>query len=361
MQPGLEMVDWQLAVATARRLSPPGPALAPDQAQGVVRQLRALADEALDHVVAYTGLRPDPAQRTGTTVVDRGTWAEQNVAGLQVTLAPVLEHLASKRTKRVGHGPSAAVLGYAGRKVTGTELGGLLAFLSTKVLGQYEVFLPPADGGGRLTLVAPNIVEVERRLGVDPRDFRMWVCLHEQTHHVQFTGTPWLKDHLADLVRQLGVAADLDPVAVLGRVRDAMRERGVARDLPGGPLALLQSPEQRAVTADLQAVMTLLEGHADYVMDAVGPEVVPTVDEIRRGFEDRRRSGSPLERVARRLLGLDAKLAQYRIGGAFCRAVARDAGPDALLVAFAGPQNIPTAAEFANPAAWIERTCPVRA
>jgi putative hydrolase len=107
--------------------------------------------------------------------------------------------------------------------------------------------------------------------------------------------------------------------------------------------------------------MTLLEGHADYVMDAVGPEVVPTVDEIRRGFEDRRRSGSPLERVARRLLGLDAKLAQYRIGGAFCRAVARDAGPDALLVAFAGPQNIPTAAEFANPAAWIERTCPVRA
>jgi len=361
VQPGLDLVDWQLAATVGRRLCPPGPDLAPEEEKAVVRQLRALADEALAHVAAYTALRPDPALRTSTAVVDRGTWAEHNVAGLQVTLAPVLEQLASKRAQRLGHHPGAGLTGYAGRKVTGTELGGVLAFLSSKVLGQYEVFLPAADGDGRLTLVAPNIVEVERRLGVDPRDFRMWVCLHEQTHHVQFTGTPWLKEHLAALIGRLGAAADLDPLALLGRVKQALRERGQGGGLPGGPLAVLQSAEQRAVIAELQSVMTLLEGHADYVMDAIGPDVVPTVEEIRRGFEQRRLIASPVERIMRRVLGLDAKLAQYRVGGAFCRTVAKEAGPDALRAAFAAPQNLPSAEEFADPALWIARTCPVRA
>lgn len=357
---GSDLVDWDLAVATARRLIPPGPSLRRPEAGAVVVQLRELADEAAAHVIEHTGLRPQPSSRTGTCVVDRPTWAANNVTGLRLTLAPLLAQLAGRRSGRAGRDQPPALVGAAGRKATGLELGAVLAFLSTKILGQYEVFLPPEAGDGRLSLVAPNIVEVERRLGADPRDFRLWVCLHEQTHHAQFAATPWLKGHLAGLITRLADSAELDARAVLDRLWQALRTRegGV---LPGGPLAVLQSPEQRAVVGELQALMTLLEGHADYVMDAVGPRVVPTVAEIRRGFEERRRAGSPLEWVIRRVLGLDAKLAQYRLGGAFCRAVVQEAGPEALRSVFAGPELLPTKSEFTDPASWLARTAAVRA
>lgn len=352
----MDLVDWELAVSTATRLVGPGPSMTSDDAAAVVRQLRTLAPEALDHVVRYTGLIPDPDLATGTEVVDRGRWAANNVAGMRVTMAPLLDTLATKRAEKIGNAPGAGLVTAVGRKITGAELGAVLAFVGSRVLGQYEVFLPPADGDGRLSLVAPNIVEVERRLGADPRDFRMWVCLHEQTHHVQFTATPWLKPHLQGLIAQLAQHADFDVPAMIGRLRDAIRERP-----EGGALAIVQSPQQRAVIGEIQSLMTLLEGHADQVMDAVGPEVVPSVAQIRAGFEERRRqTGSPISALLRKVLGFDAKLAQYRVGGKFCRAVTAAGGPAAMRVAFAAPQNVPTKAEFADPTAWLERTSAAR-
>ena len=170
----------------------------------MVRELRHLADEAHHHVVAYTGMVPDPTLRTTSEVVDRGAWAKYNVQGMRATLGPLLDKIAARRLARgsaaesrtgaLGRLSAVAAAGglKAGRTATGVEVGSILAFLGSRVLGQYETFLPPGTGDGRLLLVAPNIVEVERRLGVDPRDFRMWVCVHEQTHHVQFTAAPWL-------------------------------------------------------------------------------------------------------------------------------------------------------------------------
>ena len=346
-----ELVDWDLALSTAQRLAGSGPRVERAEADAVVLDLRCLAEEAGGHVERYTRLRPEGAPPP-VVVVDRNEWARSNVAGLRTITRPLL----GKLSERAGQGWTTSV----GRRVTGLQIGVALAYLSTKVLGQYEVFLPESDGGtGRLSLVAPNIVEVERILGVDPTDFRMWVCLHEQTHRLQFSAVPWLRDHLEAEVRAFAEVTDLEPGEIMRRVRDGMAAvRGAVLRSGDGPTSLLeaiQTPEQRAVLNRLQALMTLLEGHADQVMDAVGPKVVPSVGEIRRRFEDRRDAASPIERLVRRLLGLDMKLRQYRQGGAFVRTVVDQVGVEAFNRVWTSPETLPTLAEFTDPPLWMDR------
>jgi coenzyme F420 biosynthesis associated uncharacterized protein len=342
-----ELVDWDLATATGRRLARPGPALAAAAAEAVVTELRVLAAEAEHHVVDYTKLEPTgPA--APVVVVDRLDWIGANVAGLRVMSRPLLRKLEDKQTGKLA--------GAAGRRVSGVQVGSLLAYLSSKVLGQYEVFGPgdeQARPPGRLLLVAPNIAEVERRLGVSPRDFRLWVCLHEQTHRVQFTAVPWLREHLESELATFADVTDLDPTALAARLRAAA---GTVRRREGTSiLELLQTPEQQVVLDRLQALMTLLEGHADQVMDAVGPGVVPSVKAIRDRFERRRDGGSPLDRVVRRLLGLDMKMQQYRQGGAFVRAVVSRVGVGGFNTVWESPQTLPTRGELAAPEAWLTR------
>ena len=179
-------VDYDLAVRTAARLAPAGPQLTPEQAADVVTELRGLAVGAEEHVRAVTGLVP-PGDPAPATVVDRRGWAQANVDGFQVVLEPL--------TRKVEEKPQNAVALKVTATLAGLQVGGVLSFLSSKVLGQYEAFT--AEGRpGRLLLVAPNIVETERRLGVDPHDFRLWVALHEVTHRTQFTAVPWLHDHV---------------------------------------------------------------------------------------------------------------------------------------------------------------------
>ncbi len=341
-----ELVDWDLAVATGRRLVRPGPQLSRAEADEVVSDLRRLALEAEQHVVAYTHLQP-AGEPPPVVVVDRKEWIRSNVAGLRSVTGPLLGKLAGRST-----GVSRSI----GRRITGVQIGSALAFLSTKVLGQFEVFLPPDEvpgPGGRLALVAPNVAEVERKIGAVPRDFRLWVCLHEQTHRVQFHAVPWLREHLESEVAAFVDATDLDPSALAARVKSAVA--AVRRSDGTSILEAMQTPEQRAVLDRMQALMSLLEGHADQVMDAVGPQVVPTVAQIRRAFEARRDGGSPLDRFLRRLLGLDLKLQQYRQGGAFVRAVVEAAGVDGFNVVWTSPETLPTRAEIADPTAWMRR------
>lgn len=193
------MVDWNLAVATATRLVRPGPEVSRDEARAIVSELRRHAKASEEHVRGFTRMGTDAAHDTPVLVVDRPGWVRANVAGFREVLRPLLDKMQERR----GSSPGGAVLGAVGGKVTGVELGMLLSFLSSRVLGQYETFAPAtrelpagANGGGRLLLVAPNIVHVERELDVEPHDFRLWVCLHEETHRTQFTGVPWLRDHL---------------------------------------------------------------------------------------------------------------------------------------------------------------------
>jgi coenzyme F420 biosynthesis associated uncharacterized protein len=350
-----DLVDWDLAVTTARRLMRPGPALSRAEADGVVHDLLRLAAEAEEHVEAYTRLTP-VAGPAPVAVVDRGEWVRSNVAGLRVVTAPLVERIAQSQSRR-------RVSAGLARRVTGVQLGTAFAYLAGKVLGQYEVFMPPGPDGlpapGRLSLVAPNIAHVERLLAVDPRDFRMWVCLHEQTHRTQFTAVPWLRSHLEREIGAFIEATDLDPDVMSERLRSAVGAvRGAVRDRSGTQTSVveaLQTPAQRRVLDRLQALMTLLEGHADHVMDAVGPKVVPSVGQIRSRFEERRGGGSPIDRFVRRMLGLDLKLQQYRQGGAFVRAVVSHAGVGGLNNVWESPDTLPTRPELTDPTAWMTR------
>ncbi|MCL2552213.1 MAG: zinc-dependent metalloprotease [Actinomycetia bacterium] len=371
-----EMVDWNLAVATAQRLTRPGPEVSRDEARRIVAELRTHAQDSEAHVRAFTRMYGDveggEPHGTPVLIVDRPGWVKANVAGFREVLKPLLGKMQARRPA----GPGGAVLGTVGGKVTGVEVGMLLSFLSSRVLGQYETFAPPtrempagpvkpspgASRAGRLLLVAPNIVHVERELDVDPHDFRLWVCLHEETHRTQFSAVPWLRDHIEGEIQGFLGETDLDASTVIERVREAVQSFSG----PGGEdepsddgrslVDLVQTPTQREILGRITAVMSLLEGHADFVMDGVGPDVVPSVEEIREKFTQRRASGAGrLDQALRRLLGLDAKLRQYRDGERFVRAVVEETGMDGFNRVWTSPNTLPTKAEIAKPADWIAR------
>lgn len=362
------MVDWNLAVATATRLVRPGPDISREEARAVVAELRRHAKASEEHVRLFTRMIPEGTEPEDTPVlvVDRPGWIKANVAGFRELLQPLLAKMESRRSG----GPGGAVLGAVGGKVTGVELGMLLSFLASRVLGQYETFAPAtrdlpasANGGGRLLLVAPNIVHVERELDVDPHDFRLWVALHEETHRTQFTGVPWLRDHLRGEIQTFLDETDVDPTTFLERLREAAQSLSGGR--PEGEqgesdtrslVDIVQTPAQREVLGRLTAVMSLLEGHADYVMDGVGPDVVGSVSEIREKFQQRRAQGAGrLDQALRKLLGLDAKLRQYKDGEKFVRSVVDEVGMDGFNRVWTSPNTLPTKAEIAKPADWVAR------
>ena len=355
--PARTMIDWDLAVATASRMAGPGPALARPEAEAVVTELRDGANRSTGLVRDFTGLVA--TDRTAPVlVVDRTGWIQANADAFAELIGPVVQRLQEKR------GVPNVVTDAVGSKVTGLEVGGLLGFLSSKVLGQFDPFYDgPGLGGdsgpssGRLLLVAPNIVHVENELDVDSHDFRLWVCLHEETHRVQFTAVPWMRDHIRGEIDHLAAGVDLDPSKVAAVVGDGVRRLGeVIRGNDGMSLLdVFSTPEQREVMDRLTGVMSLLEGHADVVMDGVGPSVIPSVDRIRRKFNQRRKGAGYLDRLLRRLLGLDAKMAQYRDGAAFVRGVVDTVGMDDFNAVWAEPDHLPSKAEIGDPAAWVRR------
>jgi coenzyme F420 biosynthesis associated uncharacterized protein len=351
----MQLIDWGVATAAGTRLVPPGPRLSLEDAVATVEDLRSLAAEADGHVRRYTGLQV-PEDSAPATIVDRPGWIRSNVEGFRQLLDPMLDTLAAKR-KITSLGP---VVSAVGPKATGAEVGALLAYLATRVLGQFELLGPAPDDsgeGGRLTLVAPNIVATEQALGVQSRDFRLWVCLHEVTHRTQFAAAPWLHGHVRELLQGYLTASDLDPAAMLSRLRGALGSIGevVRGQSDLSLIELVQTPEQRAVLDRVTGLMSLLEGHADVVMDGVGPDVVPSVAVIRDRFEARRRSGNPVERLLRRLFGIDMKMKQYAEGADFVRAVVAAVGMQGLNRVWAGPDLLPDAAEIRDPAQWLAR------
>ena len=342
-----QLVDWDLAAATAATLSKSGPRVTYAEAAEVVSQLRELTDVAEGHVRGFTRLTAR-VEHPPVRVVDRPDWAAVNVEGLSSVLGPLMERLVE------GREPSAMAQA-VGSRVTGVQAGTVLAYLSGKVLGQYEVF---ASDPGQLLLVAPNIVEVERRLQADPRDFRLWVCLHEVTHRVQFTAVPWMRERFFSEVGAFIEAAQLDSEQLIDRLRRAIE--AIARSIKEpnqsfNILELVQTPAQREIVDRLTAMMTLLEGHAEFVMDGVGPEVVPSVEEIRSKFNRRREAASPIERVIRKLLGIDVKLRQYAEGRKFVQAVVERAGMDGFNQVWTSPETLPRREELSDADLWIER------
>jgi coenzyme F420 biosynthesis associated uncharacterized protein len=353
------MIDWDVAISTGVRWARPGPQVSLGEARAVVAELRALADTVSEPVRAVTGMSGPSDDGGWVAVVDRPGWIRANVDGFRVVLDPLAEHLRER-----GNAPGGAVVTAVGSRVTGVQAGLILAYLASRVLGQYELFLPPdpsAPNGvapaGRLTLVAPNIVMVERELGVNPHDFRRWVCLHEETHRTQFTSVPWLRGYVQEQMTEFLLASDLDPATILGRLRSAADAvAGAVRDGGGDSvLEAIQTPRQREILDRLTSVMTLVEGHGDYVMDAVGPQVVPSVEQIRQRFNERRGTAGRTERALRRILGIDLKMKQYAQGSRFVKAVVEEAGMATFNKVWTSPQTLPTKDEFDRPELWLDR------
>jgi len=337
------MVDWDLAVRIGSRFAGDGPSLPRDEAAAVVEELRAGANRSTGLVREFTGLVADN-HSAPVLVVDRAGWVQANADAFATLLEPIVDKLTDKK-------PPSGITAAVGSRITGAEVGGVLGFLASKVLGQFDPFFAP---DGRLLLVAPNIVHVEREIEADPHDFRLWVCLHEETHRVQFTAVPWMREHLFS---EIGKFADtMEPSGILEdgltRVMEGLKN---ARSGGGSLLDVVGTPEQKELLDGLTGVMSLLEGHADVVMDGVGPTVIPSVAKIRARFNERRKGVGVLDRLLRRVLGLDAKMAQYRDGAKFVRAVVDKAGMSGFNVVWESPEHLPSKTEIADPDAWMAR------
>jgi coenzyme F420 biosynthesis associated uncharacterized protein len=333
-------VDWGFAATVGQRLARPGPPSTDYTRRQVVDNLASAAKAAEPPVRDVTGLQTDgvvPEAR----IVDRSGWIR-----------------AAAESMRAMTGGTDKPRGVISGRVTGAQTGALLAFVSSGILGQYD----PFNDGGTLLLVYPNVIAVERQLRVEPSDFRLWVCLHEVTHRVQFTANPWLSGYMSQALGVLTQESGEDVARVMGRLADFARSRGdSSSDDPHsqgilGLLRAVQSEPQREALDQMLVLGTLLEGHADHVMDAVGPVVVPSVTAIRSRFDERRhRKQPPLQRLLRALLGIDAKLSQYTRGKAFVDHVVSRVGMERFNTIWTGPNTLPRPIEIEFPQRWIDR------
>ncbi|SDN33981.1 zinc-dependent metalloprotease [Allokutzneria albata] len=336
-------IDWGIAAATAQRFMGAGPAIPREEAGEAVRRMREQTVEAERHVRDLTGLGHGLPVLPGD-VVDRVGWVRAATAGL----AALTDHA----LPRSSPGLRGSVLA----RTAGVQAGMVLAYLGGRVLGQYDPF--GGDGpDGRLLVVAPNVVATQRALRVPADDFALWVCLHESTHRLQFTAVPWLRDYFAAQVGELLSIMDESTAKVLTRLADALKAARNDKDNKDsvGLLELLQSPEQRVVLDRLIALSTLLEGHAEHVMDAVGPSVVPSVGTIRARFSVRRGPRGNVDRLLRALLGVDAKVRQYAQGSAFVDHVVGAVGMERFNTVWTSPETLPTRAEIGDPVLWLDR------
>jgi coenzyme F420 biosynthesis associated uncharacterized protein len=347
-------VDWRFAATVGARLARPGPPATDYTRQQVIADLSEFSRVAEEPVRDVTGLLCE-GPVAEARVVNREEWIRAASDSMRVMTGG-----ATAAVNAMTGGAIAAVNTVPGR-LAGAQTGAVLAFVSTGILGQYDPF--GGDDGGCLLLVYPNVISVERQLRLVPRDFRLWVCLHEVTHRVQFTANPWLAQYMSRALAVITSDGGEDVGRVLGRLAEFVKDRrhgtggaGAGSDGIIGLLRAVQSEPQRAALDRLLVLGTLLEGHADHVMDAVGPSVVPTVQLIRRRFDDRRhRKQPPLQRVLRALLGVDAKLSQYTRGKAFVDHVVDRVGMARFNAVWTAAHTLPLPDEIEDPQRWIDR------
>ena len=350
------LVDWRRAeqLAVARLRNAPG-------ALGEAELSRAAAsyEAAMEAVVPLLEQRlglPLPGVVERHAVVDREGWAKANISTFQQLIGHLEPHIRGTTGDR---GFAAGVAKLANRFVTTQQVGFLLGYLGQRVLGQYDIAILSAEAEpGKLLFVEENIRATAATLNVPLDDFRIWIALHETTHAYEFEANSWIRPYLRDhlerqLTGMLDQAKSIQSDGVLALIRRL-------RESQDNPLLGFLSPEQRTLFDETQRVMSLLEGFSDWVMDEVGTELVPNVGLIRERFEARRsqRRGT-MDRLIARLTGLDLKLEQYKRGEKFVAGVATAGGKDAVKLIWAGPQNLPSEAELANPQAWLDRVRPL--
>ena len=345
--PGGGLVDWRLAERIALALAASGPAWS-----GSEEELRSESDRAATLVSRYTGLRP----RGGVPeaeLVDRADWARANLETFRDLSGRVEKHLQKRMEGDKPNGWQRTVVGAA----TGAEIGLAVGYLAQRVIGQYDVALIGPAREPRLLFVGPNLSAARERLGVDRDLFLRWIALHETTHAVHFSSVPWLREHIGGIAEELfeGAALEVKPGEMIGKLLRT-NPKELIRSVADGQLATLLWPEpQRKQIDRLTATMTLVEGYAEHVMDAVGEQLDPAYADLRRALErDRDRRGL-LDSVISKVLGLDMKLAQYKRGKVFCDQVVREHGIATLNRAWADADSLPRPDELERADAWVER------
>lgn len=354
--PMASSVSWETAERVATWVGAGGPPFGspprPLDAETLARlndDFQSATARAEELVVAETGLVPSsgPAR---ARVVDRSGWVRANLSSFRHLLDPILERLDTNTMP----GPLAT----AARSVTGAQLGVVLGWMSTRVLGQYDVLIAEGEHDGDVvSYVGPNIVALERRHGFPPEQFRLWIALHEVAHRCQFTGVPWLKGHFLGLVDKGLSTMTPDPkrfVEALRRVTEAVRS-GKNPLEEAGVLGLVAPPEQMEVIRQIQAMMTLLEGHGDVTMDRAAPEEVTDAPRFSQTLRERRKKANAPARLLQQLTGIDAKLRQYQQGERFIESVEALGGPDMLNRVWEGPEQLPTMEEIRRPELWVGR------
>jgi coenzyme F420 biosynthesis associated uncharacterized protein len=340
------LVDWRTASTVGARLAGSGAPLSDVQRARLGEEFAELVPQAEGLVVEFTGLQPE-GYRARPWVMSRPEWIDANLRGFQ----RVLEPLAKRVLERAGGGRTAAGLR---RKGLGLQVGLLMGYVSRKVLGQYDLFLPP-DDDGLLYFVGPNVASVERRFRFPQRDFRLWLSLHEVSHRVQFGSVPWLRGYLTGQVDAYLSAMEVDPKRIVEALKRAVQEvRTKGSRSAQNLIFLLMTPEQRAVLERVQALMSLLEGHANFVMDRVGNGRVAEAGRMRRSLQERRQS-SGIERTFQRVIGFESKIRQYDIGERFVAQVVDAAGVEAFNRVWESAENLPTMPEVTKPADWLAR------
>jgi coenzyme F420 biosynthesis associated uncharacterized protein len=337
------LVDWGTAADPGRRLGGPGPRTPAVERARLREDLADLVPFAESLIGDFTGLRTD-GFRSRPWVMSRGEWVGANLNALQRLLEPLAGKLLPKGVRR----------SELRRKALGAQVGALLGYVSRKVLGQYDVFLPP-DDEGLLYFVGPNVIEAERRFGLRPRDFRLWIAIHEVTHRAQFGATPWLKPYLARHIDAYLDTVQVDTRELIVQLRRAADEiRGGADWRGANGILLLMNDEQRSLFARLQALMSLLEGHASFVMNRVAAGHVDDLDRMRRALKERRHA-TGVEKGFQRAIGFETKIAQYDTGERFVRAVVDGEGVDRFNRIWEREEHLPTLEEIADPARWLGR------
>ncbi len=316
----------------------------------LTRDFESVTTEAEDLVADFTGLRAPG--RAKAAVLDRAGWVDANVASMRIMLAPLTDKLG----ERLAQSPAAPI----GRRVAGVEVGSLLGYLAQRVLGQYDLLVPDSEPGApdadAVYYVGPNVLGLEKRFAFRPLDFRRWIAIHEVTHRAQFTGVPWMREYFLSLVEGSLSIVDPDPavlIRAIGRAADAVRAGKNPLD-EGGLVGLFASPEQQEILGQVQALMSLLEGHGNYVMNELGRRHVNGADRMARVLHSRRQQKGIGGQI-QKLLGIEMKMRQYEVGERFVRGVEREAGIAALDAAWRGPESLPTVPELDDPSAWLTR------
>lgn len=353
VETGTGIVDWDLArrVASGALLLKPSPAsYRSSDLQAEFDELTARAELLVSEA---TGLHSAHGAARAK-VTDRAGWAAANVRTMQRLVGPALSNFQTQRAARLS-APALAV----GRTVSGTQLGLMLAYMATRVLGQYDLLISDESPEDQdlVSYVGPNVVAIEAQFGFTPSQFRLWLALHEVTHRLQFTAVPWLRDHFVSLVGEMLEPLSGDPVRLADTLRRVTAELRAGRNplREGGVVGMLATAEQRSALSKISGMMSLLEGHGDVTMDRAGAAEVPGAAEFSRVLHQRRSQARGLTKVMSRLLGLEAKMRQYAEGERFVEAVEVAGGPELLARVWRGPEWLPTLAEIRSPAEWVAR------